>query len=185
MPENFEFDPILTGTAVRMRPIRPDEFDGLYEVARDPLIWAQHPAKERSQRGVFEVWFNDALAQHALVAEEVATQRVIGSSRYYNWDATTQEVAIGYTFIARDHWGGATNRQMKRLMLDHAFKWARTVWFHVDPGNARSRKAMEKIGATYSHSALLGLFGAPPREYVFYRIDAPGMSAPGLVSGHI
>lgn len=172
----FDFDPVLTGTTIRLRSIRPDEFEALYGVARDPLIWAQHPAKQRSQRDVFEKWFEDGLAQHALVVEEVTTQRVVGSSRYYDWNATTREVAIGFTFLARDHWGGTTNAQMKRLMLDHAFKWARTVWFHVDPGNTRSRKAMEKIGGVYSHTVALGLFGAAPREYVFYRIDASTVS---------
>jgi N-acetyltransferase len=172
MSGDFQFDPVLTGPTIRLRPVRADEFEGLYAVARDPLIWAQHPAKERSQRDVFQTWFTDGLKQHALVVEEVATQRVIGSSRYYDWDPTTREVAIGFTFLARDQWGGQTNAQVKQLMLDHAFRWARTVWFHVDPGNTRSRKAMEKIGGVYSHTASLGLFGAAPRDYVFYRIDA-------------
>jgi len=170
---DFEFDAVLTGPTIRLRPVRPDEFEPLYAVASDPLIWAQHPAKERSQRGVFETWFKDALLQHALAVEESATRRVIGSSRYYDWNPRMREVAIGFTFIARDHWGGRTNAEMKRLMLDHAFKWVRTVWFHVDPANARSRKAMEKIGGIYSHTGTLGLFGAAPREYAFYRIDAP------------
>jgi RimJ/RimL family protein N-acetyltransferase len=173
MSGEFQFDPVLTGPTVRLRPIRADEFEALYAVARDPLIWAQHPAKERSRRDVFEMWFADGLKHHALVVEEVATQRVIGSSRYYDWDPTAHEVAIGFTFLARDHWGGKTNAQMKQLMLDHAFTWARTVWFHVDPGNARSRRAIEKIGGVYSHTASAGLVGAAPREYVFYRIDAP------------
>jgi len=170
---DFQFDPVLSGATICIRPIRHDEFEALYAVARDPLIWAQHPAKERSQRSVFEKWFADALLQHGLAVEETSTRRVIGSSRYYDWNAATREVAIGFTFISRDHWGGQTNAQMKRLMLDHAFEWARTVWFHVDPGNTRSRKAMEKIGGVYSHTTSLGLFGAPPRDYVFYRIDAP------------
>lgn len=135
-------------------------------------MWAQHPAKDRSQRAVFEKWFADAVPQLALTIEEVVTQRVIGSSRYYYWNPTTREVAIGFTFIARDHWGGATNAEVKRLMLEHAFKSALTIWFHVDPANTRSRKAMEKIGGVYSHTAMIGIAGAAARDYAFYRIDA-------------
>jgi RimJ/RimL family protein N-acetyltransferase len=171
--EAFDFQPVLTGTNVCVRPIRTDEFEALYAVAADPLMWGQHPAKDRSQRVVFEKWFADAVPQLALTIEELASQRVIGSSRYYDWNPATREVAIGFTFIARDHWGGATNAEVKRLMLDHAFESARTVWFHVDPANTRSRKAMEKIGGIYTHIAMISIAGAAARDYAFYRIDAP------------
>ena len=169
----FEFDPVLDGATLRVRPIRADEFDPLYAVASDPLLWAQHPAKRRAERGVFEGWFRDALQQHALVVEERATRRVIGSSRYYHWSEADAEVSIGFTFVARDHWGGATNAELKSLMLGHAFQWARGVWFHVDPMNIRSQKAMEKIGGRHTHTAPLSVNGAAPVEYLFYRIDAP------------
>ena len=45
------------------------------------------------------------------------------------------------------HWGGGWNREMKRLMLGHAFQWVETVRFRVGEGNARSRRALAKIGA--------------------------------------
>lgn len=169
----FEFDPVLDGETLHIRPIRHDEFDALYAVASDPLLWAQHPAKRRAEREVFEGWFRDALAQHALVVEERASRRVIGSSRYYHWNQADADVSIGFTFIARDHWGGATNAQLKDLMLQHAFGWARVVWFHVDPMNIRSQKAMQKIGGQYVCTAPLSVNGAAPVTYFFYRIDAP------------
>jgi len=171
---DFDFDPVLTGATLCVRPIRSDEFDALYAVVADPLMWVQHPAKNRAERAVFEGWFKSALVQHALVVEERSTQRVIGSSRYYHWESAAREVAIGFTFLTRDHWGGATNAEMKRLMLAHAFKWADVVWFHVDPANTRSRKAMEKIGGTLSHTGAIAINGEVPKEYVFYRIDTPG-----------
>jgi len=172
-PSSFDLEPVLTGPALRVRPIRSDEIEALYVVASDPLMWAQHPAKNRSERAVFEGWFKSALEQHALVVEELSSQRVIGSSRYYHWDAAAREVAIGFTFVARDRWGGSTNAELKRLMLAHAFKCADVVWFHVDPANTRSRKAMEKIGGALSHTAAIAINGEAPKEYVFYRIDAP------------
>ena len=168
----FDFAPRLQGDSLRVRPIGDDDFEALYAVARDPLLWEQHPAKQRAQREVFAQWFTDALVQHALVVEHIATERVIGSSRYYQWHEHAREVAIGFTFIARDHWGGVTNAELKRVMLAHAFRWARTVWFHVDPDNTRSRKAMEKIGGRYWATAALSINGSASTNYAFYRIDA-------------
>jgi N-acetyltransferase len=82
----------------------------------------------------------------ALLVTDKASGEVIGTSRYYGWNPDQREVAIGYTFLVRSHWGGATNREMKQLMLSHAFRWAKVVWFHVGKNNWRSRRAMEKVG---------------------------------------
>ena len=173
VPTDFDFDPVLEGPTLRLRPLRADEFEAIYAVSSDPLVWAQHPSKERYQRAVFEEWFAEAVVQHALIVEERGTGRVIGSTRFYEWNPAARAVAIGYTFLARDHWGGATNAEKKGLLLAHAFKWADTVWFHVNRGNTRSRRAMEKIGGRYSHEAAHVINGAAPVDYVFYRIDAP------------
>jgi RimJ/RimL family protein N-acetyltransferase len=62
-------------------------------------------------------------------------------------DQAQSEVAIGYTFLARKAWGSVHNREMKKLMLDHAFQFVDTVLFHIGENNFRSRKAIEKIGA--------------------------------------
>ena len=167
----FDLDPVLSSATLGVRPVHADDFEALYAVAADPLVWAQHPARQRHERPVFTQWFADALVQHALVVTDLTAQRVVGSSRLYNWDAARREVAIGFTFLGRAYWGGATNAQLKHLMLDHAFRWAEAVWFHVDPANTRSRKAMEKIGGREVRTARLSICGAPSAEYVFYRID--------------
>src|SRR5437667_4975649 len=49
-------------------------------------------------------------------------------------------------FLARSHWGGIYNREMKQLMLRHAFQFVNSVIFLVGPQNLRSQRAMEKIG---------------------------------------
>jgi RimJ/RimL family protein N-acetyltransferase len=72
---------------------------------------------------------------------------VIGSSRYAGYDERASEIEIGWTFLARSHWGGACNRELKQLMLRHAFQFVERVLFIVGPGNLRSQKALEKIGA--------------------------------------
>ena len=168
-----DWQPTLAGDRVRLRPIRITDLDALHAAASDPLIWAQHSETNRHERSVFERFFAGALAcGGGLVAEEVVTGRVIGSSRFYDWNASDQSVVIGYSFLDRAHWGDGTNRQMKRLMLDHAFRWARIVWFHVSPGNVRSQKALERIGATL-HDRQMVPVGGVPSERLIYRMDRP------------
>ncbi len=149
---SFDLQPTLEGDLVALRPLRPDDFDALYAVARDPLLWAQHPNADRWQEPVFRAFVADALAgRGALVVIERATGRVIGSSRYHGHDAGRSEVEIGWSFLERRHWGGRTNGEMKRLMLDHAFQFVARVIFVIGPENHRSRHAVEKIGAMLDH----------------------------------
>jgi RimJ/RimL family protein N-acetyltransferase len=156
--------PVLQGPTLLLRPLDEGDFDALFAVASDPLLWEQHPEPLRHRREVFEGFFAGALdSRGALLVLHRASGRVIGTSRYYDLDEGRRELAVGYTFLSRDFWGGATNAEMKRLMLDHAFGWAGAVWLHVGPGNARSRRAVEKLGARLDHVALRG-----GRETVFY-----------------
>jgi hypothetical protein len=71
---------------------------------------------------------------------------VIGSSRFHGYDKVRNEVEIGWSFLARSHWGGAYNGEMKELMLRHAFRYVDNVVFLVTPQNRRSERAVEKIG---------------------------------------
>jgi hypothetical protein len=65
----FNLQPTLTGRLLQLRPLRPDDYDALYAVASDPLIWEQHPAKDRCEEGVFKGFFQKALdSGGALVA---------------------------------------------------------------------------------------------------------------------
>jgi hypothetical protein len=82
-----------------------------------------------------------------LVAVDHADGSIVGSSRFHAYDEATSELEIGWTFLARSHWDGVYNREMKRLMLRHAFRFVDNVVFLVDPQNVRSQRAVEKIGA--------------------------------------
>ncbi len=172
---SIDLQPLLEGESLLVRPLRPDDLDALHAAAADPLIWEQHPSPLRYQRAVFErEFFNGALASgSAFVVIDKATGKIIGSSRYYDWDPQKKEIAIGFTFLARSHWGDGSNRKLKRLMLEHAFRSADVVWFHIGRTNSRSRKAVEKIGAQLSHESTKELNGVV-HEYAFYLIR-PGM----------
>jgi N-acetyltransferase len=161
----------LEGDALLLRSLIEEDFEALYTAASDPLIWEQHPSNNRWQREVFASFFKDGLASNgALVVIDKSKNQIIGTSRYYDYDSQKKEVAIGFTFLARAYWGGATNAELKRLMIENAFRRVNTIWFHVGPDNVRSQKAMEKIGAKFSHRAMKELNGGSV-DYFFYRMD--------------
>jgi N-acetyltransferase len=143
----FDLQPVLKGELLGLRPLRPEDFHDLYAVASDPLIWAQHPIKDRYKEEVFKAFFREALESGgASIAIDSQNGRVIGSSRFHGYDPEKSEIEIGWTFLARSHWGGIYNREMKQLMLRHAFQFVNRVVFLVGPQNLRSQRAMEKIG---------------------------------------
>ena len=143
----FELQPTLTGSLVRLRPLRPDDFDALFAVASDPLIWEQHPNRDRYQLDVFQEFFRGALeSRGAFLVTDAATGEVIGSTRFNGYDEAKREIEIGWTFLARSRWGGDYNGEMKRLLLEHAFQFVDRVVFVIGERNIRSRRALEKIG---------------------------------------
>jgi RimJ/RimL family protein N-acetyltransferase len=143
-----DLQPTLAGALVRLRPLRADDHDALLAVASDPAIWAQHPAHDRWRPAVFRAYFDANLASGGgLVVHDAVTGALVGATRFNGYDAARREVEIGWTFLARSHWGGAHNAEMKRLLLDHAFGFVDTVFFMIGPDNVRSRKAVEKLGA--------------------------------------
>ncbi|HQR06775.1 MAG TPA: GNAT family N-acetyltransferase [Gemmatales bacterium] len=152
---SFDLQPTLQGELLELRPLMTADFDALYDVASDPFIWEQHPNHDRYQRPVFEVFFREAMeSRGAVLALDRRDGRVIGSSRFANLDEQKSEVEIGWTFLARSHWGGFYNGEMKKLMLDHAFQFVRNVVFVIGPQNFRSQRAVEKIGGTLVGSKL-------------------------------
>jgi RimJ/RimL family protein N-acetyltransferase len=165
----FDLQPCLKGELLELRPLREDDFADLYAVASDPLIWEQHPDQDRYQEDVFRRFFQDALdSRGGLVVIDNEDGRVIGSSRYHGYDELRSEIEIGWTFLARSHWGGIYNRELKRLLLDHAFKFVSSVIFLVGRDNIRSQRSVEKIGAVRTGSRRDGT----GRESFTYRIDA-------------
>lgn len=166
---SFDLQPILKGDLLELRPLRAQDYDDLYAVASDPLVWEQHPSKDRYKQEVFKELFQQSLASGgALIVIDSKVERVIGSSRFYRYHQEKSEIEIGYTFLARSCWGGLYNREMKRLMLRHAFRFVNSVLFLVGPQNLRSQRAMEKIGGVRIGSKLDG----QGRDSIVYQITA-------------
>jgi RimJ/RimL family protein N-acetyltransferase len=202
----FDRQPHLVGQLLELRPLGADDWDALFGVASDPLIWAGHPARDRYTEPVFREFFRDAMESGgALVAIDRATGEIIGSSRY-NWadlpasalrasarsrrspgeggkagpfhddDDSGYELEIGWSFLARACWGGMYNREMKRLMLDYAFQFVDRVIFIVGIDNIRSRKAMLKIGAVLTDRRVARALPGVSSESVIFEISKNGWS---------
>lgn len=169
-----DLQPHLKSELIELRPIRRDDWDELFAVASDPLIWEQHPESDRYKEEVFKIFFDDALRSGgAFVVVDTKTQQIIGSTRFHGYDPEKSEIEIGWTFLARKYWGGRYNREMKQLMLAHAFKFVENVVFFVGENNIRSRRATEKIGAIKSGTAKKVYGNRPASLNVRYIIRKP------------
>ncbi len=141
----FDRQPSLSGNLISIRPLEAEDFEALYAAANDPLLWAGHPSKDRHELPIFKQYFDDALQSlGALIVVNTQTKQVIGSSRYHGYDEERSEIEIGWTFLARSHWGGAANRQLKQLMLTHAFNFVKQVLLVIEVSNIRSHKGRRK-----------------------------------------
>ena len=167
----FELQPILENEFVKIQPLKENDFEILYSVASNPLIWEQHPNPDRYKREVFETFFKGAMeSQGAFLVIDKQSNQVIGSSRYYELDTNKSYIAIGYTFLSKDHWGSVYNPALKKLMIDHAFHFVNSVIFHVGALNIRSQKAIERLGAKKINEIEMEYYGEANRLNFVYEI---------------
>ena len=162
----------LKNEFVSLSPLSAVDIEKLYAVASDPLIWEQHPNKDRYKREVFEIFFKGAMESGgAFLVSDAKTKQPIGSSRYYEYDKEKSSIAIGYTFLARGHWGTTYNKALKSVMLEHAFTFVDGVIFHIGAVNIRSQKAIEKLGSKKIGEVEMEYYGEQTKLNFIYRID--------------
>lgn len=162
---------ILEDENVLMRPLQPSDFESLYAVASDPLIWAQHPNPDRYQRAVFSNYFKGAMESGgAYLIIDKKSDLVIGCSRFYDHEPEKRTIMIGYTFFSRTVWGQGHNHATKRLMMNYAFQFVDEILFHVGENNTRSRIAMTRLGAELLRMETVAYYGEPERVNCVFRI---------------
>ncbi len=167
----FDAQPILQDELILATPLQKGDFEGLYAAACDPLIWEQHPNKNRWQRNAFEIYFEGAiLSGGAFLVKDAKTGEVIGSSRYSDYFPETNTVSIGYTFFIRKCWGKGYNYALKKLMLDYIFQYVDRVNFFVGAVNKRSQVSIERFGAQKTGERETAYFGEPPKLDFIYEI---------------
>ena len=168
---DFELQPTIENDLVKIQPLKPTDFELLYKIASDPLIWEQHPNKDRYQREVFQTFFKGAIESGGAFLVFNNKGEPIGSSRFYEFDKNASSILIGYTFIAKDHWGREYNKALKSVMLKHAFKFVDTVFFHIGSTNIRSQKAIEKLGAKKMGEVEVAYYGEATKLNFIYQIE--------------
>jgi len=174
--ESLTLQPHLEDDLITLRPLKQEDFESLYAVASDPLVWEQHPNKDRYRREVFEIFFKGAMeSKGALLAIDKESNKVVGCSRYYDLNIEDKSVFIGYTFLGRPYWGHTYNKSLKELMINHAFQFVSKITFHIGANNIRSQKAIGKLGATHIGSKEMQYYGEAKSNlnfvYQIMRID--------------
>ena len=149
MQPNINWQPeILEDDLIKLIPLKESDFNKLFAVASDPLIWEQHPTADRYRKEIFQVYFDGAVkSKFAFIIIDIKTGEYIGSTRYYDFKPESSSIAIGWTFLARKYWGGEYNKSAKKLLLHYAFQFVDNVYFHIGSSNIRSQKGTMKIGA--------------------------------------
>lgn len=129
-------------------PLNEKDFDALYEIASDPMIWIQHNDTDRYKKDVFQNFFIKALeSKTAFTITDHKTGELIGSTRFYDYNEEDKSIAIGFTFLGCKFWGKGFNPSVKKLMLDYAFCYVDKVIFHIAATNIRSQIATSRLGA--------------------------------------
>ncbi|RNL50194.1 GNAT family N-acetyltransferase [Pedobacter jejuensis] len=167
----FDLQPSLKNELISVMPLKADDFKSLYAVASDPLIWEQHPNKDRYKKAVFETFFKGAMeSKGAFIVYDNETGEVVGSSRFYDLEEDNS-IAVGYTFIGRKFWGKGYNASLKKLMLDYAFQFVDKINLHIGATNFRSQKAAEKLGAVKVSEIEIAYYGEAIKWNFLYQID--------------
>ncbi len=162
----------LTGKIIQLVPLEEVHFENLYLVASDPLIWEQHPNKNRYQKAVFRNYFQGALlSKGAFIIIDIKTNAIVGSSRFYEFDENNNSIKIGYTFIGRNFWGKNYNIELKQLMINYAFENLTTIIFEIGANNIRSQKAIDKIGAQKIGEHEVQYFGEELKLNFIYQLN--------------
>jgi RimJ/RimL family protein N-acetyltransferase len=162
----------LKNELISLVPLHKGDFEELYTVASDPLLWEQHPNKLRYKRPVFQIFFQGAIeSKGAFIIRNTLTNEPIGSSRFYDYNENDNSILIGYSFIGRKYWGKDYNRALKKLMIDYAFQYVDIIYFHIGAANIRSQKAMEKIGGIKIDEFEVEYYGEDSKLNYIYRIN--------------
>lgn len=168
---DFSLQPRLENENIILEPLLENDFELLYDVAKERKIWLQHPNPDRYKREIFKTFFEGAmLSGGAFKIIDKKSGNVVGSSRFYNYSVTNNNIFIGYTFYGSQYWGTGINHQAKKLMLQYIFQFVDEVTFHVGANNVPSQTSIERLGAKKITEQEVEYFGEMPRLNFVYSI---------------
>lgn len=168
---NFNIQPILENERVSLFPLETNDFESLYLAASNPEIWEQHPNKNRWQKDVFKNFFEGAIQSNGafkIIAK--SNNKIIGSTRFYDYNESENSILIGYTFYNKTYWGKDINYEVKTMMLSYIFQFVSCVDFHIGAENIRSQIAINRLGVTKIGEQKVTYFGEQPMLNFIYRL---------------
>ena len=144
----------LEGHGVRLEPLTPEHAAPLAEAAGDGRLWelwyTSVPTPDEVARYVADALAGQA-AGHMLpwVVRDVATDTIVGTTRYHDIVPMIDRVEIGWTWYAARAQRTHVNTAAKLLLLTHAFEsvGCEVVGLRTDRFNTRSQRAIEALGA--------------------------------------
>lgn len=168
---NFDIQSPLETEKVALFPLFETDFNDLYEVAADPEIWEQHPNKDRWKKEVFKTFFDGAIkSKGAFKIIDKLSGKILGSTRFYDYNDQENSILIGYTFYSTQCWGKGVNSSVKTIMLDYIFQFVSRVYFHIGADNIRSQIAISRLGAKKITEQEVVYFGEQPKLNYVYEI---------------
>ncbi len=144
----------LKAHGVRLEPFEARHVPAILAAARDETLWTWWPRDMRTDQAR-EKAFAWLLAEQAAGRWQVwcvagDDGSVLGQSCYLGLRPEHRGLEIGGTWYVRAAQGGLTNPVAKQLLLGHAFAHGiERVEIKTDARNAHSRRAIEKLGATF------------------------------------
>lgn len=144
---------VLSGDNLRLEPLSQDHAQGLYNRGRAAADWAYMPRSCFIDLADTRQWIDEALqapAQLSFAIVESGKNKAVGSTRYLNIRPEHRSLEIGWTWLGQEWQRTGVNTQVKLLLLSHAFErlGCVRVEFKTDARNARSQRALERMGAT-------------------------------------
>jgi N-acetyltransferase len=145
---------VLEGRGIRLEPLTQAHHDALAAAAADGSLWELWFTSV-PQPGGMTAYIDTALKGqrdgHMLpwAVRDLASDTVVGTTRYHDIVAAIDRVEIGWTWYARRCQRTNVNTTCKLLLLQHAFDTlhCKVVGLRTDNFNFRSQKAIEGLGA--------------------------------------
>ena len=145
---------VLESARVRLEPLASEHADALRAAAADGALWnlrVTSVPEPADTEAYIETAHAGQAAGHMLpfAVRELATDRIVGSTRYHDIVPAVERLEIGYTWYAASRQRSFVNTECKLLLMEHAFETlgARLVGWRTDNFNFASQRAIERLGA--------------------------------------
>jgi len=144
----------LTGQVVELIPLLAEHKQALIEAASDGQLWKLWYTSVPSPQTIDNTIESALLAKqnngdHPFVVRHLASNKIIGATRYCHVDNNYHRLEIGYTWYSKSFQRTNVNSECKKLLLTHAFEklQAIAVEFRTHFMNHASRRAILRLGA--------------------------------------